>query len=210
MSTFENPETPELKLLAEWNRGFKERNLDLLAEPLHKDFLRHTYPRSLGKPVQTKEEWLENFGKVINFSTEFEVSYAGCRLELPSSWLTPSAAEPTFRHRSSREGRPSRPCPNSSRLISYPLTVIRFPIGHQRGQEPTRGENPPRVDLHSSLHRRRWKPEDQANRGVYRLQGLFGGCQGLRGSESQVECFSVCRLMTKDERGTRSSTFSLR
>jgi hypothetical protein len=80
MSVFENPETPQLKLVSEWNVGFKEKNLDILAKSLHKDFRRYTYPRSLGQPVQTKEEWFVHLAKVIDITSEFEASYAGCLL----------------------------------------------------------------------------------------------------------------------------------
>jgi len=72
MSVFENPETPQLKLVSEWNVGFKEKNLDILAKSLHKDFRRYTYPRSLGQPVQTKEEWFGHLAKVIDITSEFE------------------------------------------------------------------------------------------------------------------------------------------
>lgn len=78
MSSLGIPETPQVKLVEEWHRGFNERNLDLLAKPLHKDFRRYTYPQSIGQAVQTKEEWLERFAGVIKFSTDFEVSYPRC------------------------------------------------------------------------------------------------------------------------------------
>lgn len=73
-----NSDSPQIKLFNEFNRGFKEKNLDLIAEHLHKDFRRCTYPRSLNKPEQNREEWLKHFSGIIAFATEFDVGYTGC------------------------------------------------------------------------------------------------------------------------------------
>lgn len=59
----------------EWGRGFQQRDLGLIAKTLHKDYRHITYPRSLGKPEKTREEWLEQFTGVISLWTELEVSY---------------------------------------------------------------------------------------------------------------------------------------
>lgn len=73
MSNLFSSESPQIKLINEWYRGLKERNLDLIAKPLHKDHVRITHPKSLGKPVQTKEEWLQEFAASLSFMTDFEV-----------------------------------------------------------------------------------------------------------------------------------------
>ena len=77
-----NPETsdsPQVKFLHEWNRGFQKRDLDLLSKGLHEDFRSATYPKSLGKPEETKEEWLARFAGILSLWTaEPEVSYIGC------------------------------------------------------------------------------------------------------------------------------------
>ena len=75
MSSPQNSESPQIKLINEWTRGFVERDLDLIAKALHKDFRRITYPRSIGKPEETGKEWLESFGGFLPFCTEVEVSY---------------------------------------------------------------------------------------------------------------------------------------
>ena len=64
-----------MKLINEWHRGFKEGNMDLIAQPLHKDHRRVTYPRSLGKPEQTREEWLAQLASVFKGLTDYDVSY---------------------------------------------------------------------------------------------------------------------------------------
>ena len=68
-------DSPQIQLFNEFNRGFKERSVDLLGKPLHKDFRRCTYPRSLNQPEQNKEEWLKHFGGIIAFTTGFEVGH---------------------------------------------------------------------------------------------------------------------------------------
>lgn len=80
MSALLDSDSPQLKLVAKWHRGFMEKNIDLLGEQLHKDFRRCTYPRSLNKPEQNREEWLKHFGGVIQCSTSFEVSRTGCSI----------------------------------------------------------------------------------------------------------------------------------
>ena len=45
---------------------------------LHKDYRNTMYPRSLGKPEQTKEEWPEYVVGLFNLWTERKVSYLNC------------------------------------------------------------------------------------------------------------------------------------
>jgi hypothetical protein len=68
--------------------GIGKRDVDHIAQLLHKDHRRITYPRSLGKPEQTKEEWFKNTSELISLWTESDVSYADCHsLELLQSKL---------------------------------------------------------------------------------------------------------------------------
>ena len=69
----DNSNSPQIQLFNELNLGFKERSVDLLGKPLHKDFRRCTYPRSLNQPDQNKDEWLKHFGGIIAVITSFEV-----------------------------------------------------------------------------------------------------------------------------------------
>ena len=62
----------------QWGRGLQTRDLDLIAKPLHKDFRYVAYPRSLGKPEQTKEEYLGHYAGIISlWAADLEVSYIG-------------------------------------------------------------------------------------------------------------------------------------
>jgi hypothetical protein len=72
-------ESPQIKLFHECALGFKTRDLDRIAKTLHKDYHYVTYPRSLGRPDQTKDEWLKHEGEKISLWTvDLEVSYIGC------------------------------------------------------------------------------------------------------------------------------------
>ena len=76
MADSKNSDSPQAKLLRECARGFETRALDLIAKPLHKDFRYVPYPKSLGKPEQTKEEWLERYAGIIGlWPTDPEVGY---------------------------------------------------------------------------------------------------------------------------------------
>ena len=72
-------DSPQVNLIQEWGQGFHKRDLEILGKFLHKDFRYITYPRSLGKPEQTKEEWLAQFAGVLKlWIAEPEVSRVGC------------------------------------------------------------------------------------------------------------------------------------
>jgi hypothetical protein len=77
MADQESSDSPQIKILLECSQAFQAGNLDVCAKYLHKDFRNVTYPRSLGKPDQTKEEWLEEWVGILSMG-ELEVSYIGC------------------------------------------------------------------------------------------------------------------------------------
>ena len=78
MSSPEGSDSPQAKFVLEWAHALSNKNLDLVTKSLHKDYRHILYPRSLGKPEQTREEWLEHIAKIANFWTENKVSYIGC------------------------------------------------------------------------------------------------------------------------------------
>jgi hypothetical protein len=78
MASLENPDSPQIKLFHECSRGFRKRHLDVAAETLHKDFRYVPYPRSLGHPEQTKEEFLVYWAGIVSlWADDPEVSYIG-------------------------------------------------------------------------------------------------------------------------------------
>jgi len=85
MSESESTNSPQVKLMHGWGQGFKKRDLDLIAKCLHKDYRHTTYPRSLNKPEQTREEWLQQFAGIISLWTDLEASYIGRPLNSPLS-----------------------------------------------------------------------------------------------------------------------------
>jgi hypothetical protein len=74
----ESSDSPQIKLIRECSRGFQTRDPNLIAKALHKDFRNVPYPRSLGWPEQTKEEFLEQYVGMSNlWAADPEVSYIG-------------------------------------------------------------------------------------------------------------------------------------
>jgi hypothetical protein len=71
----ESSDSPQVKLMHQWGRGMQTRDLDLIAKPLHENFRYVAYPRSLGKPEQTKEEYLGQYAGIISlWAADLEVS----------------------------------------------------------------------------------------------------------------------------------------
>jgi hypothetical protein len=85
MSSQEAADSPQVKLIRSFVEGFKTGDVDLLAKHLHKDHRRITHPRSLGKPEQTREEWLQHIAEFISLWTD------GCQASYNSRYsnLTP-------------------------------------------------------------------------------------------------------------------------
>ena len=72
-------DSPQVKLILECSRGIRTKDLALISKTLHEDFRNTPYPRSLGHPEQTKEEFLERWAEIIGLWTAGTVvSYIGC------------------------------------------------------------------------------------------------------------------------------------
>ena len=61
--------------MREWGQGFRRRDLDHISKTLHREYRHITYPRSLGKPELSREEWLEQFAGIMGLWINLEVSY---------------------------------------------------------------------------------------------------------------------------------------
>lgn len=71
MSSSENT---QLSVVRKWNEGFEKKDINLLVDPLHKDFTCVQYPRSLGMPDQNKDEWHKHMAAVLSSWDEMKVS----------------------------------------------------------------------------------------------------------------------------------------
>ena len=92
----ESSDSPQIKLIRECSRGFQTRDPNLIAKALHKDFRNVPYPRSLGWPEQTKEEFLEQYvGMSSLWAADPEVSYIG--YSIGPFAATKSLPQPTYR-----------------------------------------------------------------------------------------------------------------
>jgi len=79
-----NLSSPQIKLMTDWNVGFKEVNVGIIEKHLHKDFRRTIYPQSIGQPEETKEEFLKKISGAFAYSASFDVRHTPCYLKLHS------------------------------------------------------------------------------------------------------------------------------
>lgn len=70
MSNLETNGSPQLELVRSFHEGIAKGDMSLAGKTLHKDHRRLTHPRSVGKPVQTKEEYLQHTGGLASFWAE--------------------------------------------------------------------------------------------------------------------------------------------
>lgn len=77
MPVLESTDSPQLKLVHSLIDVFQTRDVDHLATLLHKDHRRIYHPRSLGKPEETREEWLKNVAEFISLWTSCRVGDTG-------------------------------------------------------------------------------------------------------------------------------------
>ena len=69
-------ESPQTKLLQEWDRGYQENNLDIIDKFLYKDFNFVLYPRSLGSRELNREEYLKTMAGVFSAGIKlYDVSH---------------------------------------------------------------------------------------------------------------------------------------
>ena len=69
MSNPQTTESPQVKLMREVGRALAKRDLGPFAKHTHKDCRRVHYPRSLGRPDQTGEEWIQAWADIFSLWT---------------------------------------------------------------------------------------------------------------------------------------------
>jgi hypothetical protein len=73
-----NLNSPQIKLLKEWNDAFAEMNIAAMKKLMHKDFRRSVYPRSLGEPEQNAEEAFKELSGLFGVLTGVNVGHTFC------------------------------------------------------------------------------------------------------------------------------------
>ena len=58
----------------------------MVMKPLHKDFHRVVYPRSMGHPEQNKSEWFKEITGIFGLATGLDVGHTHCY----SNFLSPA------------------------------------------------------------------------------------------------------------------------
>lgn len=66
MSNPQSPDSPQVKFIRLFVQGHEKRDIDHLAKHWYNDLRRITYPRSLGLPVETREEWFQSTTELIS------------------------------------------------------------------------------------------------------------------------------------------------
>ena len=66
MSSAEITDSPRVQIVRSFCEAFQNRDIDRIAKLLHKDHRRTTYPRSVGVPERTGEEYLQHTAKVMS------------------------------------------------------------------------------------------------------------------------------------------------
>jgi hypothetical protein len=111
MSGPETTDSPQLKLAKSLIEAFSKRNVDDLAKILHKDHRRIYYPRSLGKPDLTRENWLKYTADVVGLWTDCRVSNTRFTARRTTGQFALTADRPFYHRNSGKSGR-SRSCSN--------------------------------------------------------------------------------------------------
>lgn len=79
MSSAEATDSPQVKVVRSFLEGIDKRDVDRVAKLLHKDYHQIAYPRSMGRAVENKDEWLQQIKGVMDLWTEdCEASYVCC------------------------------------------------------------------------------------------------------------------------------------
>jgi len=76
-------DSPQLQLVHSLIDSFRRRDVDHLATLLHKDHRRIYRPRSLGKPEETKEQWLKNVAEATSQWTDCQPTVHSLIAETP-------------------------------------------------------------------------------------------------------------------------------
>ena len=96
MSNLETNGSPQLEVIHSYIQELEKRDVDRAGKALHKDYCRLTYPKSVGKPAQTKEEHLQFIGGIANpLNEDCEVNYVcGCSIFLTLAKSVPIGVNP--------------------------------------------------------------------------------------------------------------------
>ena len=146
MSDTTSSHSPQVKFILEWLQVIRRKDLDNIAKPLPEDYRNIVYPRSLGRPEQTREEYLEYVAELFNLWTEFEVCDIS-RYGPTFPWLSPPRSSP-FTPSLTPQARSSITFVSLTlRPISHLLNLGLYFTGHLQGENHSRGRDKPRVGL---------------------------------------------------------------
>ena len=68
-----NANTPQLKALKRWLDAFESLDASKIGPTLSKNYIHETFPKSIGLPDETKEEYIERYTRTLSSITKIEV-----------------------------------------------------------------------------------------------------------------------------------------
>ena len=90
MSSQGTADSPQVKVIRSFAQGIEKMDADQIISVLHKDHRRVTYPRSIGRADENREEWAKRIVEVVSLWTKCAVRHAG-QTSLPLANLLPQA-----------------------------------------------------------------------------------------------------------------------
>ena len=87
MSSQGTADSPQVKVIRSFAQGFDKMDADHIINLLHNDHRRVTYPRSLGRADENREEWSQRIVEVVGLLTECTVNHGGRTTLCPANSL---------------------------------------------------------------------------------------------------------------------------
>lgn len=88
-------ESPQVKLIRSFVEAFEKKDVDHIMTFLHKDLLRITHPRTLGRTNENREEWGHRIAEIVGLWSSCQVWLAGC-FEPSYPWLNHNCRQLTI------------------------------------------------------------------------------------------------------------------
>jgi hypothetical protein len=105
MSSQGTVDSPQVEFIRSYIREWENMDVEKIATFLHKDLRRVTYPRSLGRSDENRDEWQHRIEEIVGLWTSCTVSHAGRNALSPA--LTHRLRQPTTPFSRLPEGKSS-------------------------------------------------------------------------------------------------------
>lgn len=181
-------ESPAVAFMHSWGQGFVKKDVDIIAKHLHHDYRHFIYPKSLGIPEATREEYLQHMRKVISLWSDNEVNrFLSYKLHIWAGFIITLLPQSTVHWITEAQGNLVIAHVRVPNLFSSNVLYTKTLVGYKQDKNCNRRRNRSRIDLYRrNHHRRRQKPQDQTGQGVHRLKSAYRLCSGGHGRKTPV------------------------